>query len=260
MAKQAALGFWRGFSSVFGGAATLLRTPRAWPFACVPPALFLVLVAIIVSSAWTYLRPQIVGAVEGAAWLRWLYFDALKNIAPEIASALGMLITAVIGWRLAMPLASTLGAPALERLVGFAEAELQAPPREPLGFFAELWCGARSMLLGLGLTLPLEVVLWVLELVVPPLAPITTPLKFLLGALGVAWGLFDYPLTLRGMRARDRFAFMTKHLSVVLGFGVAFAALNLLPCCGLLMLPVGAIAATRLYWQLERAAAAAVSA
>jgi uncharacterized protein involved in cysteine biosynthesis len=212
-----------------------------------------VIVAVVVSSAWTYLRPEITAAVEGAAWLRYLYFDWLKDHAPQLASALGMLATAVIGWRLAMPLASTLGAPALERLVGFAEVELGAPPREPLGFFAELWCGARSMLLGLALTLPLEIGLWILELVVPPLAPITTPLKFTLGALGVAWGLFDYPLTLRGMRARDRFGFMMKHLSVVLGFGVAFAALNLLPCCGVLMLPVGAIAATRLYWQLQRA-------
>lgn len=255
MATRAALGFWRGFTSPFGAAAMLLRTPRAWPFACVPPALFLVLVTVIVSSAWTYLRPEILEAMEGAAWLRWLYFDLLKELAPELASWLAMLVTAVIGWRLAMPLASTLGAPALERLVGFADEELKAPPREPIGFFAELWCGARSMLLGLALTLPIEIVLWVLELVVPPIAPITTPLKFMLGALGVAWGLFDYPLTLRGMRARDRFGFMMRHLPVVLGFGIAFAALNLLPCCGVLMLPVGAIASTRLYWQLARASA-----
>jgi uncharacterized protein involved in cysteine biosynthesis len=92
-----------------------------------------------------------------------------------------------------------------------------------------------------------------LELFVPPLAVVITPLKLLLGALGVAWGLFDYPLTLRGIGARQRFAFMKRHFTVVLGFGSAFSLLFWLPCVGLLMLPVGVAAATRLYWEIERA-------
>ncbi|HYP86774.1 MAG TPA: hypothetical protein VEQ59_01435, partial [Polyangiaceae bacterium] len=78
------------------------------------------------------------------------------------------------------------------------------------------------------------------------------PLKLLIGALGVAWGLFDYPLTLRGVGALQRLAFVRRHFSAVLGFGVAFSLVFWLPCFGILMLPVGAAAATRLYWQIER--------
>jgi uncharacterized protein involved in cysteine biosynthesis len=100
--------------------------------------------------------------------------------------------------------------------------------------------------------LPVVLALSLLELLFPPLAIVVTPLKLLLGALGVAWGLFDYPLTLRGMRARERFAFMTKHLTVVLGFGVAFSGLFLVPCFGTLMLPAGVVAATQLYWTIQR--------
>jgi uncharacterized protein involved in cysteine biosynthesis len=247
-----AIGFGRGFLAPFGALALLLRTPRAWPAALVPPALFAVLEALFVLLGWHYLRPWVVGAVSRASWLEWLHFDALRALVPQAASLGAVVLVAWLGFRLAGPFAAMLSAPALERLVGLTEVELGAPGRPPLGFFRELGCGFRSMLLGLALTLPLELGLTVVELFFPPAATVTMPLKFVLGALGVAWGLFDYPLTLRGIRARYRFGFMMRHLSVVLGFGVAFALLFWVPCFGTLMLPVGAIAATQLYWAIER--------
>lgn len=248
-----AIGFGKGFVAPFGALGLILRTPRSWPFALVPPVVFGLLEVLFVVQAWRRVRPWVADAVSGASWLDWLYFDLLKEYLPDVASIGAVVLVAWFGWRLAGPVAAMVSAPALERLVGFAEAELQVPARPSLGFFTELWCGVRSMLLGLALTLPLEVGLTLAELVFPPVAPIATPLKFILGALGVAWGLFDYPLTLRGMRARERFSFMMTHLSVVLGFGVAFALLFLVPCFGTLMLPVGAVAATRLYWAIQRA-------
>lgn len=247
-----AVGFGRGFTAPFGALGLLLRTPRAWPFALVPPIVFGLLEVLFVVLAWHYVRPWVLGAVTGASWLDYLYFDALRALVPQAASVGAVVLAAWLGWRLAGPAAGIVSAPALERLVGFAEAELRAPERPSLGFFTELWCGMRSMLLGLALTLPLEILLTLLEVFFPPIAPLTTPLKFIMGALGVAWGLFDYPLTLRGMRARERFGFMMKHFSVVLGFGVAFALLFLVPCFGTLMLPAGAVAATQLYWAIER--------
>ncbi len=248
-----AVGFGKGFMAPFGALGLLLRRPRAWPFALVPPIVFGLLEVLFVVQAWRRVRPLVLDAVTGASWLEYLYFESLKKLVPEAASLGAVVLVAWVGWRLAGPVAAMVSAPALERLVGVAEAEIGAPERPALGFFAELWCGVRSMLLGLALTLPLEIGLTLVEIFVPFLAPIATPLKFLLGALGVAWGLFDYPLTLRGMRARERFAFMTQHLSVVLGFGVAFALLFLVPCFGTLMLPVGAVAATQLYWAIQRA-------
>jgi hypothetical protein len=37
----------------------------------------------------------------------------------------------------------------------------------------------------------------------------------------------------------------------VIGFGTAFALLFWLPCCGIVMLPVGVAAATRLVWEIQ---------
>ena len=137
--------------------------------------------------------------------------------------------------------------------MGLVELELRAPPRAALGFWAELGCGLRSLLLSSVITVPIVLGLTLLELLLPPAAVVATPLKLMIAALGVAWGLFDYPLTLRGIGARQRLAFVNHNAGAVLGFGAAFALLFWLPCCGILMLPVGVIAATRLYWEIERA-------
>ncbi len=93
-----------------------------------------------------------------------------------------------------------------------------------------------------------------LELVAPPVAIVTTPLKLLLGALGLAFGLFDYPLTLRGVGARERLRFTRRNLPLVLGFGSAFTLVAMVPCAFVVLLPVGVVAATRLFWETERAA------
>lgn len=246
MRDERLVGFLNGFAAPFGAVRTLVMMPRAWPFALVPAAVFLLLEAAFIGISWEYLKPWAAAQAGHASW------------APHwLGSGVGMialLLAALIGWFAAALLAPALSAPALERLVGLVEAELGAPAREPLGFFAELACGVRSLLFSLSLTLPFVVLLTLLEIVVPPLAAVATPLKLLLGALGVAWGLFDYPLTLRGVRARERFGFVMQHFSVVLGFGLAFTLVFWLPCFGILMLPVGVIAATKLYWQIRSGA------
>lgn len=245
MLARPVIGFWRGFSVLFAALGRLATLPRAWPLLVAPALAFLLLEAAFVGVAWRFLRPWAREWLAGAAWLP----GALASGAAWLVTALAV----VLGWLVAVFLAPVLSAPALERVVGITEAALQAPPRAQLGFFAELWCGARALLSSLLVTLPLVLGLSLLELLFPPLAVVVTPLKLLLGALGVAWGLFDYPLTLRGIGARERFRFMRGHFSVVLGFGCAFSLVFWLPCFGVVLLPVGVAAATQLYWEIVRA-------
>jgi len=245
MAKEQVLGFWRGFRAPFGATRRLLALPQAWPWSAVPALVFVVLEVGFISGAWRFLRPWVSEQLARIGWLP----DALALGASWLVAALAV----VLGWLLAMFLAPVFSAPALERIVALTEADLHAPARAPIGFVAEFWCGARALLSSLVVTLSLVLALSLLELLVPPLVVVILPLKLLLGALGVAWGLFDYPLTLRGIGARQRLRFMSQHFAVVLGFGSAFSLVFWLPCFGLLMLPVGVAAATQLYWEIERA-------
>jgi uncharacterized protein involved in cysteine biosynthesis len=88
--------------------------------------------------------------------------------------------------------------------------------------------------------------LWLVGALVPGAIVVTLPAGLLLTSLLVAWGLFDYPLTLRGFGFRARLDLLAQNFGAVLGFGAAFALVFWLPCVGVMLLPVGAIAATRL--------------
>lgn len=245
LAKRQALGFWRGFSALFGAARSLMGLPSAWPYAIVPVVVFTLLEVTFVALAWQHVQPWVEGKLSGGG-------QTLDKLG-WLASWISVLTVGALGWLVAMFLAPPLSAPALERIVGIVERDVAASPHAPLGFLAEFSCGFRAALLGAAVTLPIVLALTLLGLLFAPLAVVTTPLKLLIGALGVAWGLFDYPLTLRGVGMRQRFAFMRANTSTVLGFGTAFALLFWLPCCSVVMLPIGVVAATRLIWQIEGA-------
>lgn len=246
--NSAALGFWRGFSAPLRALRQLAGMPRAWPLMLVPAVIFLLLETACIGLSWHFLEPWVAGKFSA---------DGALHRFGTLALTVGLVaIAGVLGWVLAGLLTPMLSSPALERIVAQCEEQLGVPARPPLGFWAELGCGARSLLLSSVLTLPILVALTLLELVVPPTAIVVTPLKIVLGALGIAWGLFDYPMTLRGLGARARLAFMRRHFPAVLGFGAAFALVFWVPCFGTLMLPVGVAAATALYWTASGGTAA----
>ncbi|MGC4093385.1 MAG: EI24 domain-containing protein [Polyangiaceae bacterium] len=237
-------GFWSGFRALFGGLSRLSRLPKSYPFALVPTLVFALLEGGFLVLSVRLVAPWVRSGLSSQSWL--------PNFGASALSWLAVLLASVAGWFVAALLTPALSAPALERIVGMVEADLGAPAREPLGVWREFWCGLRSSAFGLLLFVPPVVLLTLLELVLPPVALVTTPLKLLLGALGIAWSLFDYPLTLRGVGAVERLGFLKAHAPSVLGFGCAFALTFWLPCCGIVLLPVGVAAATEHLIALER--------
>jgi uncharacterized protein involved in cysteine biosynthesis len=231
--------FLDGFSAFFGGFRSILDQPSLWPWAAVPTLIFFVLEGTFLTLSLLVVAPFVEERLpEAASWY--------GEVAVGLVSYGASLLVAIVGWFVAAALAAPLSAPALEHIVERVERELGAPEREPIGFFRELGCGFRSLLGAFALGGPLLVLLWILEAFVPVLAPVTIPTHVLISSLLIAWGLFDYPLTLRGVGFRERLALVREHFVCVIGFGLAFSLLFWLPCCGVMLLPVGAAAATRL--------------
>ena len=168
----------------------------------------------------------------------------------SVLTWVGYVLSVILGLLLAVGLTPPLSSPALERIVAQVEGSLGVPERAPIGFFAEIWCGVRAQAMAAAITIPILLLLWIIEFFVSPAVFVTVPLKFLVSAFGLAWNLFDYPLTLRGMRIRARLRLLAGHKAAAFGFGIAFALLFWLPCFGVLMLPVGVAAATRLVWRI----------
>ncbi len=196
----------------------------------------------------------------GYYWLRpWVEtllpetWGTFGDVLRSGAGGAAVLLASVLGWFVAMGLAPALSSPALERLVAAVEDARRVPPRAALGFVAELVCGVRAFAAAAAFGAPILLALWIVSLVAPVLAPLTTALKLTVAALSVAWGLFDYPLTLRGVGVRRRLQFLNRHTRPLLGFGLGVLLAFWLPCCGIVLLPVAVVAATDLLWSiLER--------
>jgi len=251
-APKAPPGFRAGFGAVFGGLGFLSRTPRAWPYAMVPAAILTTLVFFLSWATLSQLQPLFEGWF-GTPTSWW------GKLGAEIISWLGAVLAAVLGILIALALTPPLSGPALERIVALQEKELGALPRPDLGFFAEMWCGLRAQFAAAVFAGPLLLMLAVVDLFFAPAAVVTIPLKLLIAAFALAWNLFDYPLTLRGVRVRQRLRLVRTYKSTLLGFGLSFALLFWLPCLGVLLLPVGVAAATKLLWRILEHDPSAVS-
>ncbi len=240
---QRPAGFMAGFGSLFSGARFIAVTPATWPFAAVPGLLLVLLASALVWLAIAALRPAVLGWMPHAA--SWY-----GQLGAGLVAWLAALAFGVLGLLAAVALTPPLSGPALERIVTRQEAALGVPARKAASWLAEVWCGARAQVFSAMFALPSLALLWIASVVAPPLAVVTTPLAYLVTALSLAWNLFDYPLTLRDVRMRDRFALVHRHPGATLGFGAAFSLLFLVPCFNVLLLPVAVAAATRLVWRL----------
>jgi uncharacterized protein involved in cysteine biosynthesis len=243
--KRVGPGFRSGTKSVVNGASFVLQTPRIWPFAAVPVVILLLLSGLGVALA-LYFVPHAIGSRLPEVDSRF------GEIATGTLSWMAALIVSVIALVLSLILTPPLSAPALEHIVRAREQALGVPSRDSLGFFRELACGLRALALATACLLPILGSLFVLDLLVPVVAPLTVAIKLLLASLSVAWNLFDYPLTLRGVGVRRRLALIRRHPGATLGFGVTFAALFWVPCFGILLLPIGVAAAAEIVAALAR--------
>lgn len=236
-----------GVGSLVVAFRRLVSTPSLWPYALLPSiTLGLVLTLALVFGA----SPLVARAVQqsGLANLDTWYGHALQFAW----SAVLWLTSALAAVWLALLVTPPLCAPALERLVRSEEELVGATPRKNQSFWSELSCGVRAQFAGLLFTFVAWTLLTALNFAAPTLLVVTLPLKVASVSAALAWSLLDYPLTLRGIGIKQRLRLFLARPLTVLGFGLPFALLFWLPCASVFLLPVGAMAATRVVWSLAR--------
>lgn len=238
--KRAALGFFSGVRALFGGVGFVVSTPSSWGWAMIPVLIASILFAGAGALAiWGggELAGHLLGDPSGGAW---------SSFGTWALRVLFWAIGLVVAFFVAMSLAQPLSGFALEALARKQEVALggQTWPDQPFvdGFLRSL----RVTLTALALGLPILGVLVFITFLFPPIAVVTVPLKFIVTGLLAAYDLLDYPLSLRGQSVSDRLAFIRDNFAAVLGFGVATAALLLIPGAGLFLLPFAVAGATRM--------------
>ena len=238
-------GFGAGVGELFAGLRFVTSTPSVWPLAMVPVVFFLG-ITIAIGAAGAGLLPGWITPMLGP----WAHkgHGAVAIVVKVLVTVLSVVLGALIGFLLSQPLSG----PALEKIVRKVEASLGAPAWPETSLLADVWRSLEGLLLTTALTLPIIALLFAIEVVFPPAAIVATPLKIVVTALMLAWDLCDYPLSIRGMPIRARFALLRRNAAAVFGFGLGLALLTLIPCALFVALPVGAAGATRLVVRLER--------
>jgi CysZ protein len=240
-------GFRAGIAALFDGYRYLFRTPDIWLPALVPIVVSGILVAIFG-----------VACVNGALWLVSKYLghkdpNMLWTIVLVFFKFVAVLLGLTVALFLAFGLAKPLSGPILERIARRVSTDLGAAPDWPTPTLVQdVLRSLQSTVLALVFTLPLLVPLVAIGIIFPPAAVITTPLQFMVTALGAAWDFCDYPLSIRGTRVADRIEFVRRNKGAIAGFGLGLGLLLLLPCSLIIVLPAGVIGAAHLTVAIEK--------
>ena len=238
-----------GAFAILRGLRFIWRTPAAWPLAALPVCVCTLLCGLSIGGAIQFV-PRLMAAA-------WPGLEAtLGSIGTWLLHFLGVVIAAALGLALALFATPPLCAPALERLVLLRERELGIASRPAAGLWREFRSALAAQLWAAAIGGPILLLLWLVTLLFPPLAPITFALEFLVVALTWACSLLDYPLSLRGVSVRERARLMRRGAARVFGFGLSLGLVFAVPLLPLLLLPAAVAAAAEIGLQLEQNARA----
>jgi CysZ protein len=239
------LGFFSGVRALFGGLGFVVTTPAVWGWALIPVAVATLLFGGA-SALTIWGGSELALRILGDPASNWGTFGIW--MLKLLFWAIGLVIAFFVAMSLAQPI-SGFALDAIARKQELARGG-RTWPDQP--FVAGAVRSLRVSLTALAIGLPILALLTLVTFLVPPAAVVTIPLKFIVTGLLAAYDLLDYPLSQRGWSVGDRIVFMRRNFASVLGFGVAAAALLLVPGMALFLLPFGVAGATRMVLESEQ--------
>jgi len=233
-AGRESVGAFGGLRAFYGGIGFILSTPSAWGWSLVPIGFMALLSLGLCGLSWW-------GAWEASRTL-----VGGENLGTWTLTVLLALLGAMLAVLIALSLAQPCSSFALEAICRAQERAMVGRASPAIPYWASLRRNLKVVVATLVLASGSMVALFVVEVLVPPAAVITVPLKFLIGGWLMAWNFLDYPLGLRGMGLRDSVRWVFRHFGAVTVFGVAWWSLVLFPGAVLFLLPMGVAGAAHL--------------
>jgi CysZ protein len=225
--------FFDGIKALFGGVGFIVATPRTWPRSMVPMAMAVVLTVVVGA----------LGVLGGVA--------AANAIIPEsdwawVLKIVFGIAAVLLGVLAAITFAQPLSGWALDGIVREQDRAMGQPELPDQPFARQLLMSLCVTFAGLFVSVIIIGLLSIIEMIFAPAAFVCVPLKFVIGAMLIAWDFVDYPMSLREVGVRDRIAWMFANFWFVLGFGLTAALILMIPCIGLFILPMGVAGAARM--------------
>ena len=226
--------------------------PRLWRWLAAPALISLVLLAAIIALAFDLSASWTAALLDfGPSWL-------MAWLMPVIKVVLLLLFLAA-GYFAFFAVATLVSSPFNEILSEHVEAELtgrEAPKFSWTVFARDLVLGiahASRRLLGY---LLIVIALLAVGFFVPVVGPLAS---VIIGAVvtirSAAYDALDAVWARKGWRYREKMEYLRKYRARTLGLGLAVTLLLVVPIVNALALPLGAVAATRLYLDTSTAEA-----
>ncbi len=183
------------------------------------------------------------------------------GVGQTLLKLLAYVLLAIASLFLGVALAQPLSGPALDSIARATLTAIEGNSRElpKVSFAASTLRSLRVTSVTLLVGVPIMVLLTLVDLIFPPAAVVTWPCKAIVAGFLATWDLIDYPMSLEDRGVRARTAWLGHNRSYALGFGMAFAAMTVVPFLGLFLLPCGVAGATMLLHAEKKSAAASPS-
>jgi CysZ protein len=232
--SRESIGALGGLRAFYGGIGFVLSTPSVWGWSLVPVGFMALLSLGLCGLSW---------------WGAWEASKALvgdENLGTWTLTVLFGLFGAMLAVLIALTLAQPCSSFALEAICRAQERAMVGRASPAISYWASLGRNLKVIVATLVLGTGVMVALFAIEVLVPPAAVVTVPLKFLVGGWLMAWNFLDYPLGLRGMGLRDSVRWVVRHFGAVTVFGMTWWSLVLFPGAVLFLLPMGVAGAAHL--------------
>lgn len=242
---RGSLGIVCALRACVGGIRFIVTTPATWPYAAVPIGMMAVLTCgFSLLGVWGALQAShhMLGQTDS------FWGHAGSRLVTGLLIIPALVLAVILGLSLAQPLSGF----ALEAISRQQERALTGTVGSPPAFTTALWTGLKMGLFTFAVGIFVFVPLFLLNLMFPPAAIVTVPLKIAIASCLLAWDFLDYPLSLRGLGLRARLRWARRNVLGVTGFGLAWTLLAFVPGTALLLLPMGVAGATRLVVEDER--------
>lgn len=213
---------------------------RLWGYFLLPAAISVVLGIAIFGTAW-----GISGNI-GDWIISWYPFEFGRSILENIATVFGAIFIIAIGLIIFKQLVMALSAPFMSPMSEMIEKDIKGEdvsvPFSTTQFIQDLIRGLRIAIRNIVRELFFTFILFLIGLI-PIFTPFTTALIFIVQAYYAGFGNMDYTLE-RHMNVRNSVRFVRRNWTVALGNGAVFILLLFTGIGFLLVIPLGAAAAT----------------
>jgi len=218
--------FLRGFAALFRALPLAFEDPKLLRLTVAPAALALLLTMLSAATVFHFSHLL----VAKSAWM-WIV------VVLAVGAALW------VGWILSCLVATAPFAEALSERT----AELCGAPPLPPQSWRHVVGGVGHTLLSILIYALIALPLFALQWLVPAVAPVAAAAGLLVTAQFLAYDLYDPTLSRRGAGFAEKWRYLADHRGESLGLGLAATLASALPLVGILVVPLGTVAAARLY-------------